>query len=178
MNLRAVPGVIARETRRILSQGRRVLMRLKLSSSGDSPNPDSTAGHTKITRRTASTSASSSTPTASSPSAVTMRGSSRPFAIDSRSNTHRLPVLACSALRRARPPEVRAFLDHGAFAVGIDLNPGRDNRYVMVGDFHQLQFARRDRRCRVYELSRPRIRLRTDIVGGSSCAHRQRPLDL
>ena len=33
------------------------------------------------------------------------------------------------------------FIDHGAFAVGIDLNPERDNRWVVVGDFHALQYA-------------------------------------
>lgn len=38
--------------------------------------------------------------------------------------------------------EVRAFVDLGAFAVGIDLNPGRDNGWVVVGDFHALQYAR------------------------------------
>ena len=38
--------------------------------------------------------------------------------------------------------EVKAFLDLGAFAVGIDLNPGEQNRYVVQGDFHDLQFAR------------------------------------
>lgn len=37
--------------------------------------------------------------------------------------------------------EVRAFVDEGAFAVGIDLNPGKANRYVLTGDFHSLQFA-------------------------------------
>jgi SAM-dependent methyltransferase len=37
--------------------------------------------------------------------------------------------------------EVKAFLDLRAFAVGIDLNPGPDNRYVVHGDFHELQFA-------------------------------------
>ena len=37
--------------------------------------------------------------------------------------------------------EVKAFLDLGYFAVGIDLNPGEDNRYVLSGDFHSLQFA-------------------------------------
>jgi len=37
--------------------------------------------------------------------------------------------------------EVKAFLDLGAFAIGIDLNPGDDNRYVVHGDFHDLQFA-------------------------------------
>lgn len=36
--------------------------------------------------------------------------------------------------------EVRAFLDRGAFAVGIDLNPGGASKYVLEGDFHQLQF--------------------------------------
>jgi SAM-dependent methyltransferase len=37
--------------------------------------------------------------------------------------------------------EVKAFLDLGAFSVGIDLNPGEENRYVVHGDFHDLQFA-------------------------------------
>jgi SAM-dependent methyltransferase len=36
--------------------------------------------------------------------------------------------------------EVKAFLDLGCFAIGIDLNPGPDNRYVVTGDFHHLQF--------------------------------------
>lgn len=36
--------------------------------------------------------------------------------------------------------EVRAFSDLGCFAVGIDLNPGKENRYVLYGDFHALQF--------------------------------------
>ncbi len=37
--------------------------------------------------------------------------------------------------------EVRAFLDLGCFAVGLDLNPGKQNKYVLHGDFHQLQFS-------------------------------------
>ena len=37
--------------------------------------------------------------------------------------------------------ECRAFIALGSFAVGIDLNPGTGNRYVLVGDFHELQFA-------------------------------------
>lgn len=37
--------------------------------------------------------------------------------------------------------EVRAFIELGCFAVGIDLNPGEDNLYVLQGDFHNLQFA-------------------------------------
>ncbi|MGH8673561.1 MAG: class I SAM-dependent methyltransferase [Burkholderiales bacterium] len=36
--------------------------------------------------------------------------------------------------------ECKAFIDLGAFAIGIDLNPGAGNRYVMHGDFHALQF--------------------------------------
>jgi SAM-dependent methyltransferase len=37
--------------------------------------------------------------------------------------------------------EVKAFLDVGCFAVGIDLNPGPNNAYVLPGDFHSIQFA-------------------------------------
>jgi len=37
--------------------------------------------------------------------------------------------------------EVMAFIDCGCFAVGIDLNPGNDNKFVLHGDFHKLQFA-------------------------------------
>lgn len=37
--------------------------------------------------------------------------------------------------------EVRAFRSAGAFAVGIDLNPGTDNCWVLPGDFHELDFA-------------------------------------
>jgi SAM-dependent methyltransferase len=36
--------------------------------------------------------------------------------------------------------EVKSFHDLGCFAVGIDLNPGEDNRYVLPGDFHDVQF--------------------------------------
>ena len=36
--------------------------------------------------------------------------------------------------------EVRAFHDVGAFAVGIDINPGKDNPVVLPGDFHALVF--------------------------------------
>ena len=39
--------------------------------------------------------------------------------------------------------EVKAFIDVGCFAVGIDLNPGQANRYVVTGDFLDLQFADR-----------------------------------
>jgi SAM-dependent methyltransferase len=36
--------------------------------------------------------------------------------------------------------EVKSFLDCGCFAVGIDLNPGKNNLLVLPGDFHQIQF--------------------------------------
>ena len=36
--------------------------------------------------------------------------------------------------------EVRAFIEINCFAVGIDLNPGKDNKYVLYGDFHDIQF--------------------------------------
>lgn len=48
-------------------------------------------------------------------------------------------TVLCVAARQGT--EVRAFVDRGAFAVGIDLNPGRENRYVVVGDFHALQYG-------------------------------------
>ena len=37
--------------------------------------------------------------------------------------------------------EVRAFTAMGALSIGIDLNPGPNNAYVLPGDFHHLQFA-------------------------------------
>lgn len=37
--------------------------------------------------------------------------------------------------------EVRAFTSMNALAIGIDLNPGPNNPYVLPGDFHHLQFA-------------------------------------
>ena len=38
--------------------------------------------------------------------------------------------------------EVRAFLSYNCFAVGIDLNPGKDNKFVLSGDFHNIQFPK------------------------------------
>lgn len=37
--------------------------------------------------------------------------------------------------------EVQAFIDNGAYANGIDLNPGAGNRFVVTGDFHGIQYA-------------------------------------
>jgi SAM-dependent methyltransferase len=47
--------------------------------------------------------------------------------------------IVCLAARRGE--EVEALIGLGHFAVGIDLNPGADNPYVVTGDFHALQFA-------------------------------------
>ena len=43
--------------------------------------------------------------------------------------------------------EVMAFLSLGHFALGIDLNPGPNNKYVTVGDFHHLVQADRSVDC-------------------------------
>lgn len=37
--------------------------------------------------------------------------------------------------------EVRGFKNLGALGIGIDLEPGEKNPYVLHGDFHDLQFA-------------------------------------
>lgn len=36
--------------------------------------------------------------------------------------------------------EVRAFKSLGSLAIGIDLEPGENNKHVLFGDFHNLQF--------------------------------------
>ncbi len=55
----------------------------------------------------------------------------------------------CAELKEARSvlclgarlgTEVRALHDLGHFAVGIDLNPGQGNAYVLPGDFHAIVF--------------------------------------
>lgn len=37
--------------------------------------------------------------------------------------------------------EVKAFIDIGCFAVGIDIKPGEKNKYVVLGDFHNIQYS-------------------------------------
>ena len=49
--------------------------------------------------------------------------------------------MLCLAARRGA--EVQAFHDAGAFAVGVDLESGRNNRWVLPGDFHHLVFPDR-----------------------------------
>jgi SAM-dependent methyltransferase len=51
------------------------------------------------------------------------------------------PASAVLCLGARSGAECKAFINLGHFAIGIDLNPGEENRHVMVGDFHHLQFA-------------------------------------
>jgi len=47
-------------------------------------------------------------------------------------------IVLCLAARIGT--EVKAFLDIGCFAIGLDLSPGEKNKYVVYGDFHNIQF--------------------------------------
>ena len=47
-------------------------------------------------------------------------------------------TVLCLGARRGA--EVRAFLNAGNVAIGIDIYPGPDNAYVLYGDFHKIQF--------------------------------------
>jgi SAM-dependent methyltransferase len=47
--------------------------------------------------------------------------------------------ILCLGARRGE--EVKALIGLGHFAIGLDLNPGQNNEYVVTGDFHALQFA-------------------------------------
>jgi SAM-dependent methyltransferase len=51
------------------------------------------------------------------------------------------PASAVLCLAARSGAECKAFIALGHFAIGIDLNPGPENRHVVVGDFHALQFA-------------------------------------
>lgn len=51
------------------------------------------------------------------------------------------PGMSVLCLAARLGAEVRAFIDCGCFAVGLDLNPGEGNKYVVHGDFQQIQFA-------------------------------------
>jgi SAM-dependent methyltransferase len=51
------------------------------------------------------------------------------------------PAMRVLCLAARIGTEVKSFLRLGCFAIGIDLNPGQDNKYVVTGDFHHLQFA-------------------------------------
>lgn len=50
------------------------------------------------------------------------------------------PGMSALCLAARIGTEVKAFQDVGCFSVGIDLNPGPNNKYVLSGDFHEIQF--------------------------------------
>jgi len=57
------------------------------------------------------------------------------------------PNASVLCLGARRGEEVRAFRELGHEAIGIDLNPGKDNPYVMQGDFHALRHADASFQC-------------------------------
>jgi len=51
------------------------------------------------------------------------------------------PKMSVLCLAARIGTEVKSFLDLGCFAVGLDINPGKNNKYVVYGDFHDIQFV-------------------------------------
>ena len=140
MKVQDTATVVAREVRRIRAQGRKFLMRFSLSREWEERTPgiagrtydsyDSYKAHQAL-KLDAHRAKSIERHDARFYSALKERIPGEPV------NIAGARVL-CLAARQGS--EVRAFIDSGAFAVGIDLNPGRENKYVMSGDFHDLQF--------------------------------------
>jgi len=132
---------IAREARRILAQARKALLRLRLGNRWDEaegafgrrqyPSYEDYLAHQR-TKLDAFREKSIARHDRKFFDALTARLAEAGLEL------HRRTVL-CLAARQGS--EVRAFIARGAFAVGIDLNPGRENRYVLTGDFHDLQFG-------------------------------------
>ena len=61
----------------------------------------------------------------------------RRFELITELNNH--SSVLCLGARRGE--EVKAFIELGHSAIGIDLNPGKANEYVVEGDFHALNFS-------------------------------------
>jgi len=138
--MKILPDAVRREARRILSQGRKVLLRWRLGEHWDQegrfahrvyPDYETYVFHQR-TKLDAARAQSIAGHDRRFHGALVERLAALPFPLNG-------ARVLCLAARQGS--EVRAFIDRGAFAVGIDLNPGRKNRYVMVGDFHDLQFA-------------------------------------
>jgi SAM-dependent methyltransferase len=55
------------------------------------------------------------------------------------SSLNRVSSVLCLGARTGS--ECEAFANFGKFVVGVDLNPGQNNKYVVMGDFNNLQFA-------------------------------------
>lgn len=47
---------------------------------------------------------------------------------------------SCLCIGARQGTEVEVFVESGSFAVGIDLNPGKENRYVVTGDGSTIQY--------------------------------------
>lgn len=135
-----VPKRLDFEVRRILAQGRKVLLKIRLGEHWDEggafeqrhyPDYETYIKHQQTKY--------------ASQRLVTIQGHDERFHAALTERLNDIPValkgrsVLCLAARQGS--EVRAFIDHGAFSVGIDLNPGQENRWVVVGDFHALQYA-------------------------------------
>lgn len=138
---RTIGPKLTRELLRIRSQGQKVLMRLKLGSTWNETDD----GLNGRAYRDYGVYRAHQVLKLDALREKSIRGHDHRFYAALRQRLGEDPLgfagrrVLCLGARQGT--EVRAFIDEGAFAVGIDLNPGRDNRYVMVGDFHDLQFA-------------------------------------
>lgn len=47
----------------------------------------------------------------------------------------------CLCLGSRRGTEVKVFNELGIFTIGIDLNPGENNKYVVIGDASEIQYS-------------------------------------
>ncbi|MHC4526262.1 MAG: class I SAM-dependent methyltransferase [Planctomycetota bacterium] len=47
---------------------------------------------------------------------------------------------SCLCLGARQGTEVEVFNEHGIVSIGIDLNPGKNNKYVVTGDASDIQF--------------------------------------
>lgn len=47
---------------------------------------------------------------------------------------------SCLCIGARQGTEVKIFTEMGSFAIGIDLNPGKDNRFVVTGDGSDIQY--------------------------------------
>lgn len=47
---------------------------------------------------------------------------------------------SCLCIGARNGIEVKAFIDNGYFAVGVDLNPGKNNPYVLQNDMYKLPY--------------------------------------
>jgi SAM-dependent methyltransferase len=135
-------SALERELRRVWSQLRKTALRVRLGQSwsdGDGlgrrryPDYETYLEHQRL-KHDATRARSLEQHAERFQAALSERLLSCPIELEGRS------VLCLGAREGA---EVRAFIERGAFAVGVDLNPGRANPWVVTGDFHRLQYGDR-----------------------------------